>query len=142
MKAYTKTAVASVVALMLTAGTLTSFAQPQKSSKADETKKATSKFHRLPAYYGKLELKEEQIEEIYSIRETFGKKIEALQKELADLREEQAEKTKDVLTRTQVTAYNKLIAAAESGKKSSSDEKDSSTKKSSSSKKPSSSKKE
>ena len=142
MKTAPKSLVAPIVALILTAGTLTSFAQPQKSTKADEAKKATSKFHRLPAHYGKLELKEEQVKEIYSIRETYGKKIEALQKELAELREEQGEKTKDVLTRTQVTAYNKLIAASESGKKSSSDEKASSTKKSSESKKSSSSKKE
>lgn len=132
MKTTTQNFVAPVVALILTAGALTSFAQPQTSSKSKSAQKATSKYHRLPAYYGQLKLKEEQIKEIYSIRETFGKKIEALQKELDDLREEQAEKTKDVLTRTQVTAYNKLIAAS---KKSATTKKSTSSKKTSSSEK-------
>ncbi len=87
--------VAPILPLTLTAASLSHAAQSQSSSKSK-----SSKFHRLPAHYGKLKLKDEQIKEIYSIRETYGKKIAALQKELEDLREEQADKTKDVLTRT------------------------------------------
>lgn len=120
---------APVLALALTVGTVTTVAQSQSSSKSAKSK--ASKFHRLPAHYGKLKLKEEQVKEIYAIRDTFGKKIEALQKELAELREEQDEKTKDVLTRTQVTAYNKLVSAAKSSKSSGSTKKSTSSKKSS-----------
>lgn len=132
MKTNTKRIAAPILALALTAGMFTAVAQTKSSTKSKSTRTATSKFHRLPAHYGKLKLKEEQVEEIYTIRETFGKKIEALEEELDELREERDEKTKDVLTRTQVTAYNKLVAASQ---KSSSSKSTGSSRKSSSSKK-------
>ena len=122
--------IAPLLALIVTAGTLTAVAQTKKSSSKSKTttaKKESSPYHRLPAYYGKLKLKPEQKQEIYDIKDAFGPKIDKLEKELEDLKEEQAEEVKDVLTRTQVTAFNKLVAAA--SKSSSSSKKSSSSSK-------------
>lgn len=106
---------ASILAVAIAASTLTAVAQTKSKSstsksKATATSKKTSKYHRLPAHYGQLKLKDEQVKEIYSIRDAFGKKIDDLEAELAELKEDQAKDIKDVLTRTQVTALNKLIA--------------------------------
>lgn len=127
--------IAPVLALIVTVGSLTAVAQTKSktSSKSSATKK-TSKYHRLPTYYGQLKLKEEQIEEIYSIKDEFGKKIDDLEEELAKLKKEQAEEVKDVLTRTQVTALNKLIAGKSSSSSKSTAKKTSTAKKSTSSK--------
>ena len=132
---------ASILALCVTAGTMNVLAQTKSSSKTSKTttaKKTSSKYHRLPTYYGQLKLKKEQVEEIYSIKDEYGPKIEALMKELDDLKEEQAEEIKDVLTRTQVTAYNKLVAGTApkpSSSKTSSSSKSSSSKSKSTAKK-------
>ena len=129
---------APILALCVTASTVTALAQSKsssKSSKTTTTKKVTSKYHRLPTYYGQLKLKKEQVEEIYSIKDKFGPKIADLMKELDDLKEEQAEEIKDVLTRTQVTAYNKLVAGTAPKTSSSSSSKSSSSKSKTSSKK-------
>lgn len=139
----------SLFALVVTVGTLNAVAQTKSkssSSKSSTTakKKESSKYHRLPTFYGQLKLKEEQVSEIYEIKDDYGPRIEALLKEIEDLKEEQAEEIKDVLTRTQVTALNKLIAAGGSSGKSASSSKPSSSKskstRSSSSKKSSSKK--
>ena len=132
--------IAPILAIALTAGAMTALAQKSSSkSSAKSKEKVVSKYHRLPTYYGQLKLKAEQKEEIYELKEEFGEQIEELQEQLAELKEQQAEEIKDVLTRTQVTALNKLIAAGSSGKKSSTAK--SSRSKKSSSKKKSSTKK-
>lgn len=105
--------IAPVLALVITAGTLTAVAQTKSktsSSKASTKteKKETSKYHRLPTYFGQLKLKDEQRQEIYSLKEKFGPKIEALEKELEELNQEMDDAIEDVLTRTQKTALNKL----------------------------------
>ncbi len=110
------------LAFLITATSLTAIAQTKKSTASEtKTKKAekqeTSKYHRLPAYYGQIKLKDEQVAEIYSIKDTFGKKIDDLEAEIAKLKEEQDEKIKDVLTKTQVTALNKLTADSDSKEK-------------------------
>lgn len=125
------------LALMICTGSLATVAQTSKKSstksKASTSQKSKkSRYHRLPSYYGKLKLKPEQVEDIYEIRDKFGPKIESLQKELAELKEQESEDIKDVLTRTQVTAFNKLKAAA--GKSSSSSSKSSSSRSKSSKK--------
>lgn len=109
------------LAAAMATGAISPVAQT-KSKPKTSAKTAASKYHRLPPYYGQLKLKKEQIAEIYELRETCGKKIDALEKELKKLKDEQATKCKGVLTRTQVTAYNKLKAAGtkSSTKKSSS----------------------
>lgn len=127
------------LAVLITATSLTAIAQTKKST-ASETKakkaekQETSKYHRLPAYYGQIDLKDEQVAEIYGIKDTFGKKIDDLEAEIAKLKEEQDEKVKDVLTRTQVTALNKLLAGTESKDKKPSTAKKTTAKKSESSK--------
>lgn len=105
-----------LLALMVSLGTLTAVAQSKSSSAksgATVSQKESSKYHRLPTHFGKLELKEEQVQEIYGIKEMMGPRIDELAKQLAELKEEQKDKIKDVLTRTQVTALNKLKAGAE-----------------------------
>ena len=137
MNMISRNLMAPILALCVTASTVTALAQSKstsKSSKTTTTKKVTSKYHRLPTYYGQLKLKKEQVEEIYTIKDKFGPKIAELMKELEDLKEEQAEEIKDVLTRTQVTAYNKLVAGT-APKTSSSSSKSSSSKSRTSSKK-------
>ena len=112
--------IAPVLAIAITAGAMTALAQKSSSkSSAKNKEKVVSKYHRLPTYYGQLKLKEEQRQEIYALKEEFGQQIDDLQEQLAELKEQQAEEIKDVLTRTQVTALNKLIAAGSSAKKSS-----------------------
>ena len=111
--------VAPLLALAVTFGALTAVAQQKtSSSKAKQettAKKEKSKYHRLPTNFGKLELTEEQISEIYAIKDDMGPKIDALTKELAEMKAEQDQKIKDVLTRTQVTALNKLKDGSRSG---------------------------
>ncbi len=102
---------ASILAVAIAASTLTAVAQTKsKSSTSTSKSAAASKYHRLPAHYGQLKLKDEQVQEIYAIKDSFGKKLDDLEAELAKLKKDQAKKIKDVLTRTQVTALNKLIA--------------------------------
>jgi hypothetical protein len=131
---YSSRILSPVLALMIATGSLSVMAQTKtkassSKSKAAETeektpaKKAASRYRRLPTYYGQLELEEAQVESIYEIKDGYGPKIDALLKEIQDLRDKQDEEVKDVLTRTQVTALNKLIAAGSSSKKSASTEK-------------------
>ncbi|MCP4175106.1 MAG: hypothetical protein GY758_30530 [Fuerstiella sp.] len=109
--------IAPILAVTITAGAMTALAQKSSSKSSSKTKeKVVSKYHRLPTYYGQLKLKEEQKQEIYNLKEKFGEQIDELQEQLAELKEQQAEEIKDVLTRTQVTALNKLIAAGSSSK--------------------------
>ena len=123
--------IAPILAVAITAGAMTALAQSKSSSKSSAKEKAASKYHRLPTYYGQLKLKDEQKEEIYKLKEAYGSQIEELQEELAELKDKQAEEIKDVLTRTQVTALNKLIAAGSSSKAKRSSKKSSSKSKSS-----------
>lgn len=113
--------ISPAMALVVTVGTLTAVAQTKSSSKSSSSKsKVEARYRRLPSFYGKLKLSDEQKEEIYSIKSRFGPEIDELEAKLDELREEQADEIKDVLTRTQVTALNKLIDGSESTKKSSS----------------------
>ncbi|MCR9201613.1 MAG: hypothetical protein NXI04_23465 [Planctomycetaceae bacterium] len=74
-----------------------------------EEKAATkSPYRRLPAHFGKLNLKPDQVEEIYEIREQYGEKLAKLRQQLERLREEQQEQLDDVLTKTQLSALKKF----------------------------------
>ena len=74
--------IAPVLVLALTAGTLTAVAQTKSKSSSSKSKKVVSKYHRLPTYYGQLKLKEEQIQEIYELKDEYGTKIDELTAEL------------------------------------------------------------
>lgn len=131
-----RSVMAATLALAITAGSLTTLAQTRSKSKDDADEKTVSKYHRLPAHFGKLELKDDQVEEIYAIKADFGPEIDKLKEELKSLQEEMNEEIEDVLTSTQKSALAKLrsgssrsTASASSGGRSRS----SSTKKRSSS---------
>ena len=95
-----------------TAKKSTSKSDSSKSSgsKSSTSKRSTSRskssakkkvYHRLPSYFGKLELKDAQRTEIYEIQDEYGPEIDKLKKELATLREKQQQEVEDVLTATQ-----------------------------------------
>lgn len=100
---------AACFVLFLCSGVAVSTANAVQQSKGG---KAKSAYRRLPMHFGKLELKPEQIEEIYDIRESYGEKITKLQKEIASLRKKQTTEMNDVLTSTQQSALKKLKAPA------------------------------
>lgn len=109
----------SALALAITAGSMTTLAQTRSksaASKSDATseKQERSKYHRLPAHFGKLDLKEDQVEEIYAIRADYGPDIDELKAELAALQQEMNEEIQDVLTSTQRTALAKLRSGSSS----------------------------
>ncbi len=67
---------------------------------------------RLPRYFASL-VDEEQRAEIYEIRVTFREKLEALEKELAELRESEMSAMEKVLTTTQRKKLAEMRASAE-----------------------------
>ena len=79
-----------------------------KTTKAKTSQKETSKYHRLPTYFGQLELKDEQKTKIYSVREKIGPKIAALQAKIDKLKEDMDKEMTDVLTSTQKKSLAKL----------------------------------
>lgn len=113
--------VTPIVALAITVGALSAVAQTKKSSSksktASEAKDSeSSKYHRLPTYYGKLELDDDQVEEIYAIKDEYGPQIEELQQELNKLKGEMNAEIDDVLTSSQRTALAKLKGGSSSTK--------------------------
>ncbi len=139
-----RTLVAPLLALAITTGTLTAVAQTKSksSSRSSATTEAKekSKYHRLPSHYGQLGLKEDQVVEIYEIKDSYGPKIDELKAELASLQEEMAEEIEDVLTTTQKGALSKLKNSTSSKTVSSSRSKSGTSKKSSTSRRSSSKK--
>ena len=97
-----------LLALAVTAGSLSAVAQTKGKSAGSEKSSAVSKYRRLPTYFGRLELDDEQRETIYEIKEDFGPKIEDLRQELAELQAEMSAEIEDVLTTTQKSALAKL----------------------------------
>ena len=83
---------------------------PTVSASGRQEDKAVSRsaYRRLPAHFGKLKLKPDQIEEIYEIREQYGEKLAKLRQQMEALREEQQEQLDDVLTKTQLSALKKF----------------------------------
>ncbi|MCA9050421.1 MAG: hypothetical protein KDA89_16910 [Planctomycetaceae bacterium] len=135
MKTLLRLVLAAAVVGSVVSTTYHAEAQSKKSS-SKATPKEDARYRRLPTYFGQLEIDEKQREEIYSIRAEFGPKIEELQKQIQELREEMDKECEDVLTSAQKTALNKLRDASEksSGKSSSSKSSGSRSRKSSSSK--------
>jgi hypothetical protein len=103
-----RSVMAATLALAITAGSLTTLAQTRSKSKDDADEKKAAKYHRLPAHFGKLELKDDQVEEIYAIKADFGPEIDKLKEELKSLQEEMNEEIEGVLTSTQKSALAKL----------------------------------
>lgn len=78
------------------------------ASRQEEKGATRSPYRRLPAHFGKLKLKPDQMEEIYEIREQYGEKLAKLRQQLEALRQEQQEQLDDVLTKTQLSALKKF----------------------------------
>ena len=85
-----------------------------KSKKSASASKAAT--GRLPRYFASL-VDEEQREEIYEIRISFREKFEALEKELAELKESEMSAMEKVLTTTQRKKLAEMRDSAEKSTK-------------------------
>jgi Spy/CpxP family protein refolding chaperone len=92
----------------------------KRSSSTSKSKTSGANGNRLPAYYGQVDLKDEQREEIYDIQNGYKSKIEKLEKELADLKTKMNKEMEGVLTRTQKSKLKKLRSGSSSSKSKSS----------------------
>jgi Spy/CpxP family protein refolding chaperone len=77
---------ASASVLMLISGSLPLSAQEPGDSRAKTAKRAFDPTRRVPMYFGQLGLTDEQKESIYAIQAKQMPKIEALEKQIEDLR--------------------------------------------------------
>src|SRR5262245_19893543 len=78
----------------------------QDKDKADEIPSA--KRGQLPKLYTKLGLTQQQKEKVYGVRAHYRDKVEALQKQIDKLREEERERCEKVLSKEQLHALRKL----------------------------------
>ena len=105
-----------------------------KPSKGASTE-VDAKYQQLPTHFGKLNLKEEQREEVYQVRKDFSPKLEELEKQLEKMRAEMMKKMESALTTTQRRELTKLRGGALSASKSSSSSRKTDSAKSGSAKK-------
>jgi hypothetical protein len=112
----------SIATFILCAGCLTSmFAMSGPTITAQETTKASASQkkvdkpksrNRLPNYYGKLGLSTEQRTKIYGVQADAREKIEALQNQMATLKEKATTDIHDVLTQEQQRTLAMLLDEA------------------------------
>jgi Spy/CpxP family protein refolding chaperone len=100
------TALASAAALVIVSGNLPSIAQETGGARAQAKatkagKRAVDPTRRVPPYFAQLGLTEKQRESIYEIRAKHQQKIDALEKQLEDLREQVLKECEGVLTDAQ-----------------------------------------
>jgi hypothetical protein len=81
--------------------------------KPDEPTKLKGK---LPAHFKKLGLSDKQMQDIFKIEAGYLDKIDALQKQLADLKKTEHREIDNVLTDEQKTHLKELLAADVGGK--------------------------
>ncbi len=94
-----------------------SFAQEPAASgkrpgKGSAAKKADKSSGRLPMYYAKVQISQEQREKVLSIQKDFAAKIDPLRKQLDDLTKERDAKMAAVLTPEQQKQIDEMKAAA------------------------------
>ncbi|MDB5388148.1 MAG: hypothetical protein JWM11_3794 [Planctomycetaceae bacterium] len=116
----------SCLLIALTVGTFVS-AQDKKTDavkatekKADAPKKATS---RLPDYFNKLELSDDQKTKIHAVQATYGAQIADLKAKLKALDEKQDTEVEAVLTPDQLKSLTELRATAAAAAKKKADDK-------------------
>lgn len=86
---------------------------PAKKSAANNAEaSATPRGQRLPNNYGKLGLTEEQKKKIYSIQANYKTRIQRLQQELEDLRNEEVLEIQSALTEAQKTSLQEILVEA------------------------------
>ncbi|MEZ6123972.1 MAG: hypothetical protein R3C49_12440 [Planctomycetaceae bacterium] len=108
------TYLAPLLALGIASSSFLAIAQTKAKSAQKDDAAETSKYRRLPTYYGQLELKDDQKEDIYKIRESFGARIDDLEAQLEELRGQMNKEIEGVLTTTQKSALSKLKAGNKS----------------------------
>jgi len=72
---------------------------------------------RVPNHYGKLGLSPKQKETIYGIQSKYRDQIEALEKQLAELEQQEDEEVEAVLTDDQKTRLQEILAEVEARRK-------------------------
>lgn len=91
--------------MMILAGSWTLSAQESKAKPADapkaRAKRAADPTRRVPNHFGQLGLSDEQRESIYKIQAQHMPKIDALEKQIDELRAQMVKECETVLTSTQ-----------------------------------------
>ncbi len=85
--------------------------------KAKEEKPTTKMRGQLPQNWGKLGLSDEQKQKVYHIRGEYQTKIDALRKQLDDLREKERKELETVLTEAQKERLREIVAGKAPGGK-------------------------
>ena len=106
-------------------------AKAEKNSETKGAKKASSG-DRLPANYAKIGLSEDQKKKIYDVQNRYEAQVDALEKQIADLKAKQKAEVESVLTPEQ---HKALQTAIEDSKKKSAEKKKASEAKSDEAKK-------
>jgi Spy/CpxP family protein refolding chaperone len=119
-------------ALVASALLLLPMSYAQDAKKADDAKPAAKKERaeprgRVPNYYGRLGLSDEQKTKVYAIQDKYDDQIQALQKQIAEIRTKQEAEIAAVLTDSQKKILAEIVDAAkkkkaETAKKKSDDE--------------------
>jgi Spy/CpxP family protein refolding chaperone len=99
-----------LLAIVLLAGMVTPAVVGQDKAKVKEKETPGKMRGQLPPNYGKLGLSDEQKQKIYVIRDKFRVKLEELQKEINDLREQERKDMEKVLTSAQRDRLREIIA--------------------------------
>lgn len=92
-----------------TKNTVITVQSPAKGSKANDDKPS----RRLPNYYGQLDLTDEQKTKVYAVQDKYEGQIDALEKQIEDLKAKRAVESEAVLTADQ---KKKLLTAMEEAK--------------------------
>ena len=83
----------------------------QDKAKSKDDKDAPAKFRgQLPANWGKLSLSDEQKQKVYEVQGKFQSKIDALAKQIKDLKDEEKKEMEHVLTEAQKARLRELLA--------------------------------
>ncbi len=96
-----------------TSGTLNAQKKESKTAKTSATaKKSVTKKSkgRVPPHYGKLNLSKEQRNKIYEIKSGYKTQLDSLKKQLAELTKKQNSDCEGVLTASQKSTLDKILA--------------------------------
>lgn len=92
-------------------------ADEPKAEKPAAAAKEAKVTGRLPQYYGKAGVDAAQKKKIYEIQAKFKSKIDALEKEMEELKSQQETEIRAVLTPAQLKQVEEMIAKAKNAKK-------------------------
>jgi Spy/CpxP family protein refolding chaperone len=116
---YRRLAVALLVACVA-CGWVWSQDAPKPGAKPTAAQESPEKLTgRLPNYYGQVGLSEVQRQKIYALQAQYGDQIDALIRQVEELRQKRDKEVEDVLTAEQKTKLKALTDAAAAKKKTS-----------------------